>query len=121
MRSLRRRLARLACLWLFVQGAAHLTAAVVPCASPSVATPVVCTCAHGDGGMCPMHAGHRSRCACRNATPPADALSSLLGPVAVVSPSLSMSSPLVPGHSVHPSVARSIERLTVPDPPPPRA
>jgi hypothetical protein len=121
MRHLRRRLARLAGAWLIVQTTATLAAAACPCAAPLAAAAVTCTCAHHDGGMCPMHSGRHSTCSCRSATPPADALTALLGPIAVLPPAPPQMRACDASRHLPVLACRSIDHVALVDSPPPRA
>jgi hypothetical protein len=121
MRHLRRRLARLAGAWLIVQTTATLAAAACPCVAPRAAAAVTCTCAHHDGGTCPMHAGRHSTCSCRSATPPADALMALLGPIATLPPAPPQMLAQNAGRHRPDPACRSIEHVTLVESPPPRA
>src|SRR5205809_7186430 len=93
MRAVRRHLGALIGAWLMCHSATLAIAPVAMCAANRAsATGQVCTCgdAHDAGQACPMH--HRtthpspSSCSCRSTTDLATtAISSLLGPVAVLS------------------------------------
>jgi hypothetical protein len=128
MRWIRPRLARIAGSWLVF----HLCLLVsIPTSLCSTASAGVvkaeCTCGHGDGQYCPMHHpkskshGDVHSCACRSASDPlAEIAASLIGPSAVLVPSVSA---IAPSAAVSLSAAVDpvpLDLSSVPDSPPPR-
>jgi hypothetical protein len=128
MRWIRPRLARIAGSWLVF----HLCLLVsIPSSLCSTASAGVvkaeCTCGHGDGNYCPMHHPQSKAtkdphsCSCRPSSDPIAAIAaSLIGPAAVLAPSVST---IVPARAVALSAAfdpSPLDSLSVPDSPPPR-
>jgi hypothetical protein len=85
-----------------------------------------CICAHGDGQMCPMHhaispSRHKQACAFRSAANPhAEAVATLLGPIAVLASAPEIDHP-TRSASVTLPVSRQCEAFSLPDSPPPRS
>jgi hypothetical protein len=115
--------------WVLVQLVSMTASPLAVCAHvTSEAVSIACSCAHSAAHECPMHhqapakSTSTSDCSCSGATHPDSAvLNALLGPVAVISESLShpaavSSSPLSLAALLQPR-----SWLIVPDSPPPRS
>jgi len=131
MLRLRRRLARLAGLWLVCQLSVH-TLVPVTAALATTSTDAIedCTCAHGDGQVCPMHhrlshsssSSSKRTCVwqCANTADDAATLS-FLGPIALPSQQVSATPVIVRSGVVSAPFAIPSDLVPIPDAPPPRA
>jgi hypothetical protein len=131
MRWNRPRLARVAAGWLVFQLALLFSVPTTLCCMASgAAAAVECTCDHSDGQLCPMHhtrarsnqsADSRS-CTCRGASDPLAALAAaLVGPAAIVTPTVAVDDPLDISSAVNRIDSALPHSTRVPDSPPPRA
>jgi hypothetical protein len=98
-------------------------------ADPGPSVKASCECPHEAGTVCPMHQGKtaaRSKapsrlCSCRSAADPLLAtVASLLGPLAVLTPSPAQLAPPAAVAWTSQAVAASLDTPAVPDSPPPR-
>jgi hypothetical protein len=131
MRWNRPRLARVAAVWLVFQLALLLSVPTTLCCTASGnAAAVECTCDHDDGQMCPMHhtraRSHPSpashSCTCRSTSDPLATLAAaLVGPVAIVTPTVAVEEPFDVSAAVNRIDSRLPHSTRVPDSPPPRA
>jgi hypothetical protein len=116
---------RLAILWLVCQLSIAALSPVALCAQIPIRASA-CTCAHNDGQACPMHQSTegktRTGCSCSSTTDvPTAILGALLGTIAVLpSPSATIATSLT-GELSWPALSLLIDRLVVPDAPPPRS
>jgi hypothetical protein len=125
MTSLRRVLCPLAMLWLICQAAA-VTVALPAFRMESMSTDeVVCTCAHGGDGTCPMHhkksAGSRL-CTMHSADESGTlVLRSLLSVAGLIPTRTAATAPDSMGTQPSMAFSAAADRPVPPDPPPPRA
>jgi hypothetical protein len=127
MQKMRRGLRRLAGGWIVLQLSILIA---VPTAlrltfSDDHQAGLACTCAHGDGMSCPMHhpetEPNTPTCSYRSAANPAAAIAvSILGPSAVLTPSIAPAGLIATREILTSLISHPIEIATVPDAPPPR-
>jgi hypothetical protein len=126
MRRLRRHLGSVAGVWLLFQACTLMAAPISMCAGAvAVVVEGACTCPAKGATECPMHhpaaSNSTSSCSCRSTTDPTtSAIASLLGPIAVLPPSVDVGAAVQSTDSVPPLVATAIDGLALPDAPPPR-
>jgi hypothetical protein len=130
MQWLRTRTAGVAAAWLAVYLCLLVSAPTTLCsADPRPSAKASCECPHEAGTLCPMHQGKGTArpkvpsrlCSCRSAADPLLAtVASLLGPLAVLTPSTPRLAPPVVVAWTAQAVAASIDTPAVPDSPPPR-
>ena len=127
MGGMRRGLARVAAGWLVCHiGLIALTPSALCLTLKARTVEASCTCAHTEGPVCPMH--HQSvtpdpqGCSCRGATDPqAVALTALIGPSAVLPPTVATASPTATSSTLTSALTDPIDITLVPEAPPPRA
>jgi hypothetical protein len=130
MQSMRRWVRGVAGGWLVLHLSLLVSVPTAICSTTSAsAIGAECTCDHGDGQMCPMHhtrgkstspSDSRS-CSCRSTSDPISAMAaSLIGPAAVLAPSVSLFVPTTAGASALRFHPEPLEPSSVPDSPPPR-
>jgi len=130
MQWLRTRAAGVAAAWLAVHLCLLVSAPTSLCAAaPGPSAKASCECPHEAGTVCPMHQGKAAArpkapsrlCSCRSAADPLLAtVASLLGPLAVLTPSTAQLAPPVAVAWTSQPVAASLDTPAVPDSPPPR-
>jgi len=129
MRWIRSQLAHVAAGWLVFQFSLLVSVPTTLCSmhGPNVAG-VECTCAHENGGMCPMHHsrthvhGGTHPCSCRSASDPMTALAAVFsGPPAVLAAEESSIASPDAGICVPAALVRPPAWISVPDSPPPRS
>ena len=129
MIGLRRRLARFAGLWLVCQLSVHtLVPVTAALATTSTEAMEDCTCAHGEGQVCPMHhrlshsSSSKKACLwqCANSADDAATLS-FLGPSALPLQVVSATPVIVRSGVVSAPFAIPSDLVPIPDAPPPRA
>jgi len=124
---MRRALARVAAGWLVCQiGLLALTPSALCLSLKARGAEASCTCAHVEGPVCPMHRPSASvdpkGCSCRGATDPQTvALAALIGPSAVLPPSVAAANLLVTSSTLGNSPTDPVDVTLVPEAPPPRA
>jgi hypothetical protein len=126
MAVLRRHLARFAGAWLAFQLAVLTLAPAAICmGKEEAAAAVACTCAHGDGQICPMHhtvsTSKTKTCSCRSSTDTAAVvLASLFGQTAVLVPPFGATDPLISFEQTVRIHSDPIDSFLKTDSPPPR-
>ena len=127
MRLLRHRLAWFASAWLLIQLAnVTVTPSALLAGLPDSSASDACTCAHGDGQICPMHhttsTSKTKSCSCRSTTDTAAAvIASLFGPTAVLTSPIGAAEPPASSEPPLSLASRPLDSSLVPDAPPPRA
>jgi hypothetical protein len=130
MRWIRPRLARVAAAWLLFHATLLLSVPTAVCSMRTVAVasvaPEKCACGHSNAQACPLHekskaSADRHSCACRNASDPLTALAaSIVGPAAVLAPSIPIVTPLTRIAWLHAAAVEPLDSFSVPASPPPR-
>jgi len=123
--ALRRRLSWIACGWLCCQLSLLTAAPASLFAHPlRAADAITCTCVHTGSAECPMHRpkSQKPGCECRNTTDPdAASLTSLIGPIAVMTSAPLHVTPASTTKLSDYSITRFVSFVASPDGPPPRA
>ena len=130
MQWLRTRAAGVAAAWLAVHLCLLVSVPTTLCsADPALSAKASCECSHETGAVCPMHKGkHAAKpkapsrvCSCQSAADPLLAtVTSLLGPLAVLTQSTSRLAPPVAVAWAAQALPTSLDTPTVPDSSPPR-
>jgi hypothetical protein len=124
--TFRRRLSWTVCAWLCCQ-LSLLTATPLSLLADSMHTAadaITCTCGHSGNAECPMHHSKpvKRGCECRGTTDPgADALLSMLGPIAVLAETPTVMAPADITTSPNHQITRFLDTVFPPTAPPPRA
>ena len=124
--TFRRSLSWVVCGWLCCQ-LSLLTAAPLSLLVDKMHTAadaITCTCAHSGNAECPMHHSKpvKRGCECRGTTDPgADALLSMLGPIAVLADAPAVMAPADITGSPNQHITQFASVIASPTSPPPRA
>jgi hypothetical protein len=130
MQWLRTRAAGVAAAWLAVQLCLLVSVPTTLCsADPGPSAKASCECPHEAGTVCPMHQGKGAAkpkapsrlCSCRSVADPLLAtVTSLLGPLAVLTQSTPRPAPPAAVAWTAQAASASLDTPAVPDSPPPR-